>query len=236
MIGFYDYTVVFTFLSVVSSVIGMTRAMQGHFRMAIFLLALAGFFDTFDGKIARSKKNRTDDEKLYGIQLDSLADIVSFGVYPAMIAFLMGMREASDVAILCLYVVCGVIRLSYFNILATKQLYNPTDEESTYHGLPITSIAILMPLSFLLSFFMSESIYTMLLRCMMLLISFLFVVDFKIKKPSNWQIAVLILVVGAAAALILLFSDYELPKRVAPEEPLVEIENISDLEFITESE
>lgn len=226
MIGFYDYTVIFTFCSIISSVVGMTRAMQGHFRMAILLLALAGFFDTFDGKIARSKKNRTDDEKLYGIQLDSLADIVSFGVYPAMIAYLMGMRQVIDVVILCVYVVCGVIRLSFFNVLATKQYYAPTDEETAYHGLPITSIAGFMPLSFLMSFFISESAYTMFLRCMMLLISLLFVVDFKIRKPKNWQIVVMICIILAAAIAILMFSDYELPRRLKPEEPLVEMESL----------
>lgn len=236
MIGFYDYTVVFTFLSVISSVVGMTFAMQGHFRMAIILLALAGFFDTFDGKIARSKKNRSDDEKLYGIQLDSLADIVSFGVYPAMIAYLMGMRELIDVFILCLYVVNGVIRLSFFNVLATNRFYNPNDEESTYHGLPITSIAGIMPLTFLLSFAMSESSFIMLLRCIILLTAILFVVDFKIKKPSNWQIAVMLIVVGAAAVSILLFSRYKLPHHSEPEEPLIDAESISVCDTVTETE
>lgn len=236
MIGFYDYTVIFTILSIISSVVGMTRAMQGHFRMAIILLALAGFFDTFDGKIARSKKNRSDDEKLYGIQLDSLADIVSFGVYPAMIAYLMGMRELIDIVILCLYVVSGVIRLSYFNVLATNRFYNPVDEESTYHGLPITSIAGVMPLSFLLSFSISEPQFIMILRCLMLIIGVLFVIDFKMKKPNNWQIAVMLFIVGVAAAIILLFSEYRLPYKSQPEEPLVDIEEISDLDIIGETE
>lgn len=236
MIGFYDYTVVLTLLSIMSSVIGMTRAMQGHFRMAIFLLALAGFFDTFDGRVARTKKNRTDDEKLYGIQLDSLADIVSFGVYPTMIAYLMGMREVYDVAILCLYVVCGVIRLSFFNVLATNKFYHPTDEESTYHGLPITSIAGVMPLTFLLSFTMSEAKFIILLRVLMLVISVLFVLDFTIKKPKLWQVIVMILIACAAAVIILLFSKYRLPHRQKPEEPWVEATSELEYDLVAEAE
>lgn len=56
MIGFYDYTVILTFLSVLSSIFGMTQAMDGHFRIAIVCLALSGLLDTFDGKVARTKK------------------------------------------------------------------------------------------------------------------------------------------------------------------------------------
>ena len=57
MIGFYDYTVVLTFLSVLTSIFGMTQAMDGHFRIAIVCLALSGLLDTFDGKVARTKKD-----------------------------------------------------------------------------------------------------------------------------------------------------------------------------------
>ena len=59
MIGFYDYTVVLTFLSVLTSIFGMTQAMDGHFRIAIVCLALSGLLDTFDGKVARTKKTET---------------------------------------------------------------------------------------------------------------------------------------------------------------------------------
>lgn len=76
MIGFYDYTVVLTYISLMCSVFGITQAIGGHYRTAIICLALSGLFDMFDGKIARTKKNRTDDEKLFGVQIDSLCDVV----------------------------------------------------------------------------------------------------------------------------------------------------------------
>ena len=56
MIGYYDYTVILTLVGLFSSVFGMTQAMDGHFRIAILCLAVSGFCDTFDGKIARTKK------------------------------------------------------------------------------------------------------------------------------------------------------------------------------------
>ena len=72
MIGFYDYTVVLTYISLASSVIGMTQAIHGRFKTAVVCLALSGLCDMFDGKIARTKKNRTEDAKSFGIQIDSL--------------------------------------------------------------------------------------------------------------------------------------------------------------------
>ena len=121
MIGFYDYTVVLTFLSILTSVFGMTQAMDGHFRIAIVCLALSGLFDTFDGKVARTKKGRTDDQKLYGIQLDSLADIVCFGVFPVMICTLMGVRGILGGIAVGFYSLCGVLRLAFCNVLETNR-------------------------------------------------------------------------------------------------------------------
>ena len=68
MIGFYDYTVVLTYISFTSSIIGIFCAVTGHPKWAVFCLALSGLCDMFDGKIARTKKNRTEDEKQFGIR------------------------------------------------------------------------------------------------------------------------------------------------------------------------
>ena len=70
----------------------------------------------FDGKVARTKKDRTEVEKRFGIQIDSLADIVCFGVSPAILCYRMGMRGLTGVAILLFYVLAGLIRLAWFNV------------------------------------------------------------------------------------------------------------------------
>lgn len=70
MIGYYNYTVVLTYISLASSVFGMTQAIHGRFKTAILCLAISGLCDMFDGKIARTKKDRTEDEKAFGIQID----------------------------------------------------------------------------------------------------------------------------------------------------------------------
>ena len=84
-LGFYSYTVVLTYLGLISSVFGMTQALEGHFRTAISCLVISGICDMLDGRVARSKKDRTDDEKKFGIQIDSLCDLVCFCVFPAFL-------------------------------------------------------------------------------------------------------------------------------------------------------
>lgn len=100
MLGFYDYTVVLTYISLFISVGGMMFTMNGHFKLAVTCLALSGLCDMFDGKIARTKKNRTEDEKRFGIQIDSLCDIVCFGVAPALLCYRLGMRSLIGIFIL----------------------------------------------------------------------------------------------------------------------------------------
>ena len=85
MLGVYDYTVILTYVSLMVSIGGMMLSVNGQIKYAVVCLAISGLCDMFDGKIARTKKNRTDDEKNFGIQIDSLCDVVCFGIFPVMI-------------------------------------------------------------------------------------------------------------------------------------------------------
>ncbi len=66
MIGFYNYTVILTYIGLMSSVLGMTQVFEGHYRAALLCLIISGTCDMFDGKIARAKKDRTKQEKVFG--------------------------------------------------------------------------------------------------------------------------------------------------------------------------
>ena len=87
MIGVYDYTVILTFLSLLSASTGIitTLSGSGHPYIGSFFLLFCGLCDAFDGKIARRKVDRTDISRRFGIQIDSLSDLVAFGVLPACI-------------------------------------------------------------------------------------------------------------------------------------------------------
>lgn len=76
----------------------------------------SGLCDMFDGRVARTKKNRTAEQKGFGIQIDSLCDIVAFGILPAVITIVVCGSVWYAVLIAALYVLAGLIRLAYFNV------------------------------------------------------------------------------------------------------------------------
>ena len=222
MIGFYDYTVVLTYLSLISSVFGMTQAIDGRFRVAIVCLALSGLLDMFDGKVARTKKNRTDDQKLFGVQIDSLCDVVCFGIFPAMICYVLGVRGVLGGIVIAYYCVCSVIRLGFFNVLETNRQREEDGANKYYHGLPITTMSIVLPIVFLLNFCISEWEFKWVLVGTLLLVGTLFIVNFKLRKPSNKLLALLVIVVGCAVVVILLFSKYHMIHVPVRENALME--------------
>ena len=183
-IGFYDYTVILTYLSVVSAFTGMIFAHKNIFDLAMLCLLLSGICDAFDGTVARTKKNRTDDEKAFGIQLDSLCDVVSFGVAPAFCCYCTGMDSTLGSSILCIYCICAVIRLAYFNVLEAKRQQVEAGSNKYYRGLPVTSSSIIFPLFYLLYPIIPEQLFLTLLSVLCILTAFLFVLDFQVKKPN----------------------------------------------------
>lgn len=214
MIGFYNYTVILTYMSLLSSVVGMTFAIGGHFRLAMLCLALSGFFDMFDGKVARRKKDRTDNEKLFGIQLDSLCDLVAFGVFPVIFCYCFGIRGTLGFLALGFYCLSGVIRLAYFNVIETNNFFSdepPT--EKVFHGLPITSIAIILPVAFLLNFVIPSKLFYVLLHVVLFGVGTLFIADFEMKKPSNKLLAVLVALVAIAIIITLVYNNYAMVHR-----------------------
>ena len=186
MLGFYDYTVVLTYISLAVSVFGMTRALEGDFKVAILCLALSGLCDMFDGKIARTKKNRTEDEKKFGIQIDSLCDVVCFGVFPAMI---------------CLYCVASVIRLGYFNVMEEKRQNETSELRHYYQGLPITSMAIILPFLYLLRRGCGKN-FLLVIHVAVVVVGVLFISDFKVKKPQNPMVILLVALVALALSMM----------------------------------
>ena len=184
LIGFYDYTVLLTYGSVVSAVMGMVQASKGSFTAAILCLMISGLCDAFDGMVARTKKNRTDDEKAFGIQLDSLCDVISFGVFPAYVCYCMGVKGAVGLACVCLYCLCAVCRLAFFNVLEAKRQQVEGGSNKFYRGLPVTSISMLFPLLYLFHGLFTAEIFALILHGMLLVVAFLFVLDFRVKKPN----------------------------------------------------
>ena len=134
MIGFYNYTVWLTFFSLVSSSFGILQAVSGHPLRALLFLMLSGVCDMFDGKIARHHPNRSEEAKAFGIQIDSLCDLICFGAFPAIIVncIVSGpMWSHGGHWIVkaggALFVLCAVIRLAFYNVKEIQR-QKETDE------------------------------------------------------------------------------------------------------------
>lgn len=183
-IGFYDYTVILTYVSLVCSVLGMTLANREMFHGAVACLLAAGICDAFDGTIARTKKNRTEDEKSFGIQLDSLCDVVSFGVFPAFLCHCLGVETVVGVIIICIYCICAVIRLAFFNVLEGNRQKLEDGCAKFYRGLPVTAISIILPMVCVLAHFISDRSFEIILQVVLALVAFLFILDIPVKKPD----------------------------------------------------
>ena len=184
LIGVYDYTVILTYLSLFSAVFGMIQASQGGFTLAVVCLFFSGFCDAFDGIVARSKKDRTEDEKAFGIQLDSLCDVIAFGVFPAFLCYFMGVDGILGLLLAFFFSMCAVARLAFFNVLEAKRQKTEGGCNKTYRGLPVTSISLIFPVVYCLKFLMPWSVFVWILHGMLLVVGFLFVLDFQVPKPD----------------------------------------------------
>jgi len=222
MIGFYDYTVVLTYASLMFSMFGITQAIDGRYRTAIICLALSGLCDMFDGKVARTKKDRSDDQKLFGVQIDSLCDMVCFGVFPSIICYVLGVRGVLGEIAIVYYCICAVIRLGYFNVLETNRQKEEEGATKYYHGLPTTSITIILPLVFQLNFILSQWEFRWILFATLLTIGTLFIFDFKVQKPTNKMLFLFVVVVAIAVSMILLFSKYHIIRIPIHENALID--------------
>jgi len=113
---------------------------EPYLHFAFLLLPLALFFDIFDGYVARFRQNASP----YGSDLDSLADVISFAVAPAVLAFTLGMRGAWDCAILAFFVCCGVSRLARYNVTAETLADAATGKVKYYQGFPVPTSLLLV--------------------------------------------------------------------------------------------
>ncbi len=109
---------------------------------SFLLLPLALVFDVLDGYVARLNRRR---QSVLGADLDSLADVISFGVAPAALGYTLGLRGGWDMVVLTYFVVCGVSRLARFNVTASALADEATGKVKYFEGTPIpTSIAIVL--------------------------------------------------------------------------------------------
>ncbi len=205
LIGFYDRSVVMTYIGLAFAVVGICFAYVTNLTWSVVCLIVAGVCDMFDGKIARACKNRTEEAKEFGVQIDSLCDTVAFVVLPVLISLEMGHQGPISITVCVLYVLAGVIRLAYFNVLAAKA--DKSSPMKFYTGLPVTSAAVIFPTLWLISRFIQRFSTTILFDTFMFITAVLFVSRLRFRKPKGiaYYIFTLIAVIGI---VVLLYLQY----------------------------
>jgi len=153
-------------LGLMSAVIGIYFAIQGNFPAAIIGVLWAVLFDWYDGIIARRMKGRTKVQGEFGAQLDSMIDIVSFGILPAIILLSYGEYNIWFLPGAFVIIAVSAIRLTYFNV------YGLIDSK-TYKGFPLDNNVLILALVFLLESFFTSTTFSVILYALMMLLSVL---------------------------------------------------------------
>jgi CDP-diacylglycerol--serine O-phosphatidyltransferase len=167
----------------------------------VFLI-FAGVCDLFDGKFANSFE-RTEEEKAFGIQIDSLADMINFVAAPIILSLCLGLSQWYHLIIYSFYALAGITRLAYFNIAAESDRNAPL---KYYTGLPVTFAALIFPVAWLLSWWLPTGVFNAVYALIFTTVAVLFISNFKIKKPRGTAYVFFILLAAVLTGLILIMG------------------------------
>ena len=151
-------------LGLLSALFGIYFAITGNFPAAIIGVLWAVLFDWYDGIIARKMKGRTKEQGVFGTQLDSMIDIVSFGVLPAILLLSYGNYSLLFMPGVFIIVATAAIRLSYFN------MYGLIDSK-TYKGLALDNNVLILAFVFLFESFFMHSTFSILIYILLMILS-----------------------------------------------------------------
>ncbi|NQT60105.1 MAG: CDP-alcohol phosphatidyltransferase family protein [Bacteroidetes bacterium] len=175
-----DLPNIFSLAGLLCAVLGIYSAILGNFHYALIGIIWAVLFDWSDGIVARRMKGRTENQGLIGGQLDSLIDIVSFGVFPAVFLFSYGKFNPWFLPGAFLLLASSAVRLSYFNAFGLV-------DKKTYMGLALDNNVIIITFLFLFEGLFSESIFSIVLYIVLMILMVFNVASIKTPKfDGKW--------------------------------------------------
>ena len=186
IIGKYNKSVILTYIGGIFALIGMIFAILDNLQYSFICLMLAGICDLFDGKVARMCK-RSDIEKEFGKQIDSLVDVFSFVALPSVIAIKLFLDINILLGIIIiLYILCGIIRLAWFNIISSKE-----EDIKYFIGVPVAYIAVVVPIIYAIDILFKLNI-DFIYPIVYMIFAVLFVLNIKVPKPRKMAYIVFI--------------------------------------------
>lgn len=179
-----------TLCGLLCGLLGIYFAIRGTFSAAMIAMLWAAFFDWFDGPLARRVAGRTDDDRAFGAQLDSLVDVVSSAVCPAIVLLSVGAFSPWFLPGAFALVAAGVMRLSYFNVFGLE-------DASAYRGLPVDHNILVFALVFILHGWSSDEAFAIILYGVTVGLACLNVAPFRMPKADGvWYVGFVAFVVG----------------------------------------
>ncbi|MDL1963834.1 MAG: CDP-alcohol phosphatidyltransferase family protein [Deltaproteobacteria bacterium] len=158
-----DFPNICSLAGLLCAVLGIYYAILGNFPVAIIGVLWAVLFDWADGIIARQITGRTNHHRAFGGQFDSLIDIVSFGVFPAIFLLSYGKFSPWFLPGAFLIVATSAIRLSYFNIFGLI-------DDKTYMGLALDNNVIILAFVFLFESFINHTVFSIILYVLLMVL------------------------------------------------------------------
>ncbi len=195
VVGFWHYGVILTYLATALGVTGIIFSALGYTDAAVLCLLHSGLCDAFDGLVARTRRNRSERDKAFGIQIDSLSDLIAFGVAPVMIGISMGMTAWYYIVLFVVYALCALIRLAYYNVTEEERTLDPEAGRRQYFdGLPVTQISLILPVVyFVATMFVEYAIVPhMIMLALYVVYMTLMVVRIKLPKPHVKGLVIMI--------------------------------------------
>ena len=202
IIGIYRKCDLVTLTGAAFAVSGIILSINGLSYFAIICLISALLCDGFDGVIAR-KSNSLDYETAYGVELDSICDVISFGVLPVVIVQNLTDWNIYTSIISVIFCLCGIIRLAYFNMLATTK----KSDGKSFIGFPIVISACALPLAFFILTIFKLNIGNIVYPIVLLICGILYVVPIKLRKLSAKE-RIILTIIGIIFIGILSYLYY----------------------------
>ena len=192
-------------LGLLSAVLGIYFAIEGNFPAAIIGVLWAVLFDWYDGIIARKLKGRTKVQGVFGAQLDSMIDVVSFGMLPAILLLSYGNFNIWFIPGAFVIIATSAIRLSYFNV------YGLIDSK-TYKGLALDNNVLILAFVFLFESFFSHSTFSILIYIILMILSALNLSSIPTPKFGGKWIYVLVVYVIALTSVFgwILYNKFKI--------------------------
>ncbi len=184
-LGFWHYGVILTYLSAAAGVVGIFLSITLSPFWGCICLYISALCDSFDGMVAGTRKNRTEQDKKFGMQIDSLSDLIAFVIAPVCIGFGMGLNSWYFIILYCIFVISGLARLGYYNVSEEERAAAEGGKRKYFEGLPVAIDVIVLPIAYLITTMLDIPLFTAIFMALCYgVMAFFFVFRFRMIKAG----------------------------------------------------